>query len=78
MGRPRTVAPPSPRRGTAADDGSAGTPTRHSFGTNGSRPEHGALARRKYGLLVPTETAVESADAGDPGSADGHRATGEQ
>ena len=34
-------------------------------------------ACRKYGLLAPTGTAVDPADAGDPGRAAGHGDTGE-
>ena len=37
MGRPRTVA----------DIDSAGTLIRHTDGTNGARPDHGALVRHK-------------------------------
>ena len=68
---------PHQQQGTAANNGSTGTPTRHTSGTDGATPKHGALARRKYGLLAPTGTAVDLADAGDPGSADGHEASGE-
>ena len=52
MGGPRTVAPLQPQRGTAADNGSTGTLRRHTAGTagtNGARPEHGALVRRNDG-----------------------------
>ena len=78
MGGPRTAALPRPHRGTAAEESSVGIPTRYTDGTDGARPEHGALARHEYGLLALTGTAVDPADAGDPGSADGHEATGEQ
>ena len=71
----RTAPPPLPQRGLAADNGSAGTPTRHTSGTDVARPEHGALARREYGLLVPTGAAVDPADAGDLGSEDGPEST---
>ena len=78
MGRPRMVAPPRPQPGTAADDDSAGTLPRHTAGTNVARPKHGALARRKCGLLAPTGMAVDQADAGDPVSAAGRGAMGNQ
>ena len=61
---------------TAADDVSAKTLTRRTTGTDGARPGYGALARRKYGLLAPTGTEVNPADAGDPGSKAGHMVTG--
>ena len=54
MGKPRT----------AADKVSAGTLTRHTAGTDGARPEHSALARRKYGLLALEEPAGDPAVAG--------------
>ena len=46
---------------TAADNGSAGTQTRH---TAGARPEHGALPRREYVLLALTGTGVDPSDLG--------------
>ena len=76
MGGLRMAAPLRPQRGTAADNGSAGNPTRYTAGTDSARPEHGALVRRKYGLLAPMGTEVDTADVGDPGSEDGHKATG--
>ena len=66
---------PRPQWGTAADNGSSGTPTRHTSGTDVARPEHGALARREYGLLSPTGMAVDPADAGELGNKDGHEST---
>ena len=78
MGSPRKVPPLFPQRGMSADDGSVGTPTRHTAGTDGARPEHAPLACRKYGLLVPTGTTVDLADVGDPGIKAGHGATGDQ
>ena len=77
MGGPRTVPLPRPQRGMTEDEGSAGTPTRRTAGTNSARPEHGALARREYGLLALTGTAVNPANGGDPERAAGHGATGE-
>ena len=44
MAGTRTATPPRPHWGTAEDNGSAGTLNRHTSGTNGARPEHGALA----------------------------------
>ena len=66
MGGTRTAPPPRPQRGTAVDDSSAGIPTRNTNSTDGARPEYGALARREYGLLAPTRTAVNLADAWGP------------
>ena len=48
---------PHPQQGTAADTDSAGTPPRHTVGNDGTRPEHGALVRREYGLLATLGTA---------------------
>ena len=59
----------------AVDNDIAGTPTRHTDSTDGARPEHGTLACREYGLLAPTGTAVNPADAGDPRSEDVHEST---
>ena len=55
--------------GTAANNGSKGTPNRHTAGTNSARSEHGALA------CMPTGTAVHPADVGYLGSKDGYEAT---
>ena len=66
IGGPRTAEPPRPQRGTAADNGIAETPPRHTAvtsGTSGARPEHGTLARRKYDLLAPEEPAGNLAAA---------------
>ena len=60
---------------TAADDGSAGSPPRHTTDTNGARPKHSALARCEYSLLASTGAVVDPADAGDPVSEAGHWAT---
>ena len=76
MGGPRTAAPPRPQRVTAEYNGSAGTPTRHTSGTDGARTKHVALPHRKYGLLAPIGTAVDPDDAGDLGSKYSHEATG--
>ena len=78
IGGQKTAALLCPQRGTAADNRRVGTPTRHIYGTDGARPKHSALARREYNLLAPTGTAVDPANAGDPGSAAGQGATGEQ
>ena len=75
LGGLRTSPPPRPQRGTEADTNSAGTLPRHTAGTNGARPKHGALVRHEYGLLALTGTAVDPADAGDQGSGDGHEDT---
>ena len=77
MGGPRTVEPPIPQRGTAAENGSAENRPRHTAGTNVARPEHGALARREYGLLAPTGMVVIPDDAGEPSSKASHEATGD-
>ena len=62
----------------AADNDRAGTPPRHTVGTDGARPAHGTLVRREYGLLAPTGTTVDPADAGDSVSEAGHGVTGYQ
>ena len=43
---------------------------RHTDNSNGARPKHGALARRKYGLLAPEDPAGDPAAAGTQGSRD--------
>ena len=50
MGGQRTGKPLHPQRGTAADNGSIGTPTRRTAGTDGAKPKHSALARREVRL----------------------------
>ena len=60
MGGLRTAAPPLPHQGMAVENNSTGTLLRHSAGTDGARPEHSALACRKYGLLAPMGTAVNT------------------
>ena len=47
------AAPLSPQLDSAAGRGSETRTHRHPTGANGARSEHGALARRKYGLLTP-------------------------
>ena len=54
---------------------SAGTPLRHTAGTDGTIPKHNALARRKYSLLAPTGPEFDPAAVGDQVSRDGHEAT---
>ena len=78
MGGPRTAEPPRPHRGTEADNGSAETLPSHTASTNGARPKHSALARRKYVLLAPAGTAVNPSDVGDSGSETVHRDTEDQ
>ena len=68
-----TAAPPRPQQETAADTNSSGTPHRHTAGT---RPEHGALVRRKYGLLALAGTAVDPSNVGYQEIGDIHEATG--
>ena len=68
MGRSRMAVPPRPQRGMAVVGESAGTLTRNTAGTDGTRTEHGALVRRKSGLPAPTETAVNLDDVGDQGA----------
>ena len=75
MGGPGTAAPPQPQWGMATVGDIAGTPIRHTDGTDGARPEQGALACHKYRLMVLKGTTVYTADAGDQGSEDGHEAT---
>ena len=43
---------------------------KHSGSTDGTSPEHGALVRCKYGLLVPEEPAGNPATAGPQGIRD--------
>ena len=59
--------PPSAPQGTA--EGGRGVSTqvstqRHSYGADGARPNHVALACREYGLLVPEGLAGDPATAG--------------
>ena len=75
---PRTVLPQCPHRGTTADNGSSGTPMRHTASTNGARPKHIALACREYGLLASMGMAVDPANTGYPWSKASHEATWEQ
>ena len=56
---PRTAELSRPQQGMAADDGIAETPQRHTAGTAGARPKHGALARCEYGLLAPMGMAFD-------------------
>ena len=75
MGGLRTATPPLPQRGMAADNDSTGTPTRHNYGTDGARPENGALAHRKYGLLAPEDPASNSAAVETQGIGDSPEGT---
>ena len=61
---------PRLQRGTASVGDSAGNLLRYTAGADSARPKHGALARREYGLLSPTELAVDPADAGNQVSGD--------
>ena len=61
----------------APDTNTAGTSRRYTDGTDGAGTKHGALALRKYDLLVPAGPAVDPANAGDQESGEGHVATGE-
>ena len=63
---------------TEADNGSAKNPPRHTAGTGSARPEHGALARRDYGLLAPAGMVVNQSNVGDTGSEAGHGGTSNQ
>ena len=65
MGGPKTAALSRPQQGMVADKNSAGTPLRHTAGTDGARYKHSALVRREYGLLALTGPAVDPDDAGD-------------
>ena len=78
MGGPRTAELPRPKRDIAAGDGSAENRPRHTAGTDGARPEHGAVSRRKYGSLAPAGTAVNQPDTGERGNKACHGATTEQ
>ena len=48
---------------------------RHTEGANGARPEHGALARHKYGLMAPEDPAGDLAVADPQEYRDDHEAT---
>ena len=61
-----------------ADNGSAGTLPRHTTGTDGARPEHGALVRREYSLLALEGMAFDPADTGDTVSEASHGSTADQ
>ena len=67
--------PPSPQWGTEEEERGEVIPQSHSKGAGGSRPEHGALARREYGLLVPEELAGDPDAAGAQGSGDNPKDT---
>ena len=56
-------------------DGGAGHPPEHFNGADGTRSEHGTLARRKYNLLALEATERGPASAGTAGGEDGHGAT---
>ena len=62
--------PSSTQRGTAEGEILWVSTQRHLDGTNGTRPEHGALVRHEYGLLAPEEPAGDLAAAGPQGSRD--------
>ena len=47
----------------------------HTNGADSARPKNGMHTRRKYGLLVPTEPADDTASAGTQLSGDCHEAT---
>ena len=74
-GEPGTAAQPHPQRGTVPHISSAGTLLRHTVGTDGARPKHGTLARRKYGLLALVGTGFDPAVAGIQGSGNDHKDT---
>ena len=64
------AAPLSPQRGTAEVRRVEVSTHRHPYGGDSARPNHGMLARCKYGLLVPEDTASKP-DATEPqGSGD--------
>ena len=67
--------PSHPHWRTEAVRYNAETLLRNTAGTDGARPKHGALARRKYGLLAPMGQAVDPVAAGNQVSGDGHEAT---
>ena len=75
VGGPRTVLPSHPQKCPAADNGGAWTPDRHNTGTDGPRPQDGAIARHTCGLLAPTGTVVNPDDVWDLGSKEGHETT---
>ena len=62
--RQEPAAPQIPHQGTAEGGRGEVRPHRHPGGANGARPEHGALARRKYGLLSLEDPAGDPAAVG--------------
>ena len=74
-GRAKYGSTVAPTQGHGSRRWQCGTPTRHTAGTDGARPKHGALARREYGLLAPKGMEVDPADTGDSGSEEIHEAT---
>ena len=69
------AAAPCPQRGKEGENNNARTLLRHTTGTDGARSEHGALARRDYGLLAPTGLAVDPAVVRYQVSRDGYETT---
>ena len=78
MGSPRTAEPPGAERETAADNGRTGARPQQSYGADGARSKHGALARRRYDLLELEATEGGRANAGANGSEAGHGDTGDR
>ena len=62
------TAPQIPQQDTAEGERVEVSMHRHPDGADGARPEHGALARRKYSLLAPKEPEGNPATAEPQGS----------
>ena len=70
-GKPGLPGPSCQNRGTEAGD-STQTPHRHPDEADSARPEHGALARRKYGLMATEDPAGDAAAVVTQVIRDGH------
>ena len=62
------VAPHIPQRGTLEGKRGEVSTHRHTYVTDGARPEYGVLVHREYGLLSPEEPAGDPAAAETQGS----------
>ena len=72
--KPGPAAPQIPQRGMATGRVSKVSTHRHPNRTKGARPEHGALSRRKYGLLAPYDPEDNPASAEPQELEDGQEA----
>ena len=70
-----TAPPPSPQRGTATDNNSAGPQKKHYDGADGARPKNGMQLSREYGILASEKPVGDPATAGPWVRGAGHGAT---